>query len=235
MAKMGNGGTRAEQTHQLLRAQILSGELEPGRRLKFPELSERCDASVGVVREALARLAAEGLVRTTAHHGYLVTPLSYADLAELTTARVEIESLVLRHSIRDGDMEWEGRIVAAHHVLHRTPLQAQDLPHRVTDEWAEAHQAFHDTLLSGCANTRLRALANSLREEAELYRRWSYAFGDEPERDIVGEHQAILDAALARDADLATRLLGEHIAHTAQLLLRCAVDEPAVAAESASR
>lgn len=235
MARTGDGGTRAEQIHQLLRTQILGGQWEPGQRLKFPDLSQRCDASVGVVREALARLAAEGFVRTNAHHGYMVTPLSHADLAELTTARVEVESLVLRRSVHAGDMAWEGRIVAAHHVLERTPLQAADSPNRVTDEWAEAHQAFHESLLEACDNKRLLAMAMSLREEAELYRRWSVALGDEPHRDIAGEHKAMLDAALSRDADLVAQLLRDHIAHTAQLLISCAEDEPADGVERASK
>ncbi|MGH3517680.1 MAG: GntR family transcriptional regulator, partial [Haloechinothrix sp.] len=215
MARTDTGGTRAELAHQQLRADILGGRLTPGQRLKFPELSKRCDASVGVIREALARLAAEGLVRTQAHHGYVVCPLSHEDLADLTTARVEIESLVLHQSVRDGDMAWEAGSVAAHHLLQRTPMTEPSDPTRVTDAWAEAHAKFHLALLVGCRNRRLLDIAAGLREEAELYRRWSVSLGHEPDRDIAGEHRELLEAAVARDADLAAQRLRDHIAHTA--------------------
>lgn len=81
-------------------------------------------------------------------------------------------------------------------------------------------------MLAGCRNHRLLATATGLREEAELYLQWSVSFGQEPDRDLTGEHQALLDAAVARDADRAAALLRDHIAHTAQLLISVATDEP---------
>jgi DNA-binding GntR family transcriptional regulator len=226
MARTPAGSTRTDDTHQRLRADILAGRLVPGQRLKFPELCDRYGASVGVAREALVRLAGEGLVHTQSHQGYMVTPLSHEDLAELTTARVELESLVLRRSVREGDMHWEANAVAAHHFLERTPLTVTHDPERLSDEWVTAHAAFHAALLAGCRNHRLLAMAQSLREEAELYRRWSVSLGHEPDRDVAGEHRDILDAATSRNAALAGDLLREHIAHTAQLLISCAEDKP---------
>lgn len=226
MTRQGTTQTRTDGVHQRLRGDILGGRLVPGQRLKFPELCERYDTSVGAAREALTRLAAEGLVRTQPHQGYMVTPLSHEDLADLTQARMEIESLVLRQSVRDGDMQWEAQAVAAHHLLERTPFFADGNQDRCTDEWTAAHAAFHLALLAGCGNRRLLGTARALREEAELYRQWSVAFGQEPDRDLPGEHRALLEAAIARDPDLAAERLRRHIAHTAQLLISCADDEP---------
>ncbi|WP_033290359.1 GntR family transcriptional regulator [Amycolatopsis jejuensis] len=226
MAREPAGNTRAEGVYRDLRADILGGRMTPGQRLKFPELSERYSTSVGAAREALTRLTAEGLVKTKPHLGYTVTPLSHEDLADLTKARVEIESLVLRLSVFEGDVQWEARAVAAHHLLERTPLADPDAPDRPSDAWSEAHAAFHLALLDGCSNRRLLTTARTLREEAELYLRWSVTFGDEPDRDLPGEHKALLDAALSRNGELAAELLRDHIAHTAQLLISCAEDEP---------
>ncbi|WP_406464888.1 GntR family transcriptional regulator [Streptomyces sp. NBC_01622] len=226
MNRQGGSKTRTDGVHQRLRGDILGGRLVPGQRLKFPELCERYDTSVGAAREALTRLAAEGLVKTQAHHGYMVTPLSHEDLADLTRARVEIESLVLRLSVLDGDMHWEAQAVAAHHLLERAPFFADSDHDHPSDAWAEAHGAFHMALLAGCGNRRLHDTARALREEAELYRQWSVSFGQEPDRDLPGEHRALLEAAIARDPDLAAELLRDHIAHTAQLLISCAEDEP---------
>lgn len=225
MAKSG-GTTRTDGIYQALRGDILGGRLIPGERLKFPDLSERYKVSVGATREALTKLTAEGLVTAKAHQGYLVRALSHRDLAELTQARVEIESLVLRMSVREGDMRWEANAVAAHHLLERTQYRDPEDPNHPTDEWSVAHAAFHNALLAGCGNRRLLETAQSLRQEAELYLQWSVSFGNEPHRDVAGEHRAILDAAISRDADQAQNLLRDHIAHTAQLLISCAPDEP---------
>jgi DNA-binding GntR family transcriptional regulator len=219
MARSDGSLTRTDALYRQLRADILGGRLPPGRRLKFPELFQHYDTSVGTAREALTRLVAEGLVRTQSHQGYMVTPLSYEHLAELTQARVEIESLVLRLSVRDGGMPWEGQLVATHHVLERTTFIAPGDPDRPADEWAAAHAAFHVALLAGCPNGRLLAAATGLREEAELYRQWSVSIGHEPDRDLPGEHHALLTAAVNREVDLAAELLRDHIAHTARLLV----------------
>jgi DNA-binding GntR family transcriptional regulator len=223
MANSG-GPTRAEGVYRRLRADILGGQLVPGQRLKFPELSERYQASVGATREALTRLAADGFVTTRAHQGYLVTPLSHEDLAELTRARVELESLVLRLSVQEGDMRWEADAVAAHHVLDRTPLH--DATGNPNPAWSAAHTSFHSALLAGCTNNRLLSTATALRQEAELYVQWSVSSVVEADRDIRAEHRDLLDAATSRDAARAEELLRDHIAHTAQLLISCASDEP---------
>lgn len=228
MARTRSGGTRADHARQQLRDDILTGRLAPGQRLKFPELIDRCGVSASVLREALARLTTEGLVQAQAHHGYMVTPLSHEDLEELTTARLEIESLVLRQSIRYGDVDWEASVVAAYHVLERTPMTEAADPRRVTEAWAAAHAQFHHALLAGCRNRRLLTMARTLRDETELYRRWSVSLGNEPDRDVEGEHTALLEAAVKRDVDPAAERLRAHIAHTAQLLISCATDERSI-------
>lgn len=225
MTKTG-GATRTDGVYGRLRADILAGRLVPGQRLKFPDLSRDYETSVGAAREALTRLAGAGLVRAQPHQGYAVAPLSHEDLAELTQARVEVESLVLRLSVLHGDMQWESQAVAAHHLLERTPFLAADDAAHPSDAWSAAHAAFHLALLSGCHNRRLLDTARGLREEAELYLQWSVSFGLEPDRDLPGEHRALLEAVTARDADHAAELLRDHIAHTAGLLIRGAPDEP---------
>jgi DNA-binding GntR family transcriptional regulator len=219
MTKTRELGTRADSAYTRLRADILTGRIEPGARLKSAELCQRYDTSVGATREALSRLAAEGLVRGVAHVGYTVTPLSKEDLIELTQARVEIETLVLGLSIEAGGLEWEGQALAAFHVLERTPFKDTDDPARPSDEWARVHTEFHNTLLAACPNSRLLRLARTLRAEAGLYQLWSVSFQREPARDGLGEHRAIVEASIARDIPAAKALLADHLQHTTRLLL----------------
>ncbi|MFC9331049.1 GntR family transcriptional regulator [Kitasatospora sp. NPDC057015] len=225
MSQPTSGVTRSQDVHRRLREDILGGRLVPGQRLKFPDLCRDYGTSVGAVREALVRLTGEGLVRAQAHQGYTVTPLSHDDLRELATARVEIESVVLRLSMEQGDTQWEARAVAAHHVLRRTPFFGPDDPDHPGAAWAAAHAEFHLALLAGCTNRRLLETARGLREEAELYLHWSAPFGVENDRDLAGEHRALLEAVVDREVGRAVGLVRDHIAHTARLLITCAPDD----------
>lgn len=210
--------TRVEQLYAELRADILAGRLRPAARLQFTALSERYGASMGVAREALARLAAEGLVEAVPRHGFRVVPISATDLHHLTEARVAIESLVLRESVARGGIEWESRVLAAHHRMARTPHTEPDDPERISEQWAAAHRDYHAALLSGCPNPRLVGVAESLRAAAELYRRWSWPLGGQ-DRDVAGEHRRILEAVLAHDPDTAVAALTAHIEQTTRVLL----------------
>lgn len=210
--------TRADKVYLQLRADILAGRRPPGSRLPSVELRDHYGASVGVVREALSRLTAKGLVESAAQHGYRVVPLSVEDLEQLTDARVLIETLVLRQSIENSTVAWESDVLATHHRLDRTPQMGPD-NQRLSDDWTIAHAAFHEALLAACPNARLVGVAEMLRDSAELYRQWSVPLGSST-RDIAAEHCAILDAVLAHDADLAVATLTTHIRTTTNILLQ---------------
>lgn len=210
--------TQVERVYAELRADILAGRRRPGSKLPFSELTSRHRASMGVVREAVSRLIAEDLVESMPQQGQRVKPVSVADLQHLTEARCEVEATVLRRAIERGDVDWESRVVAAHHRLQRTPQMDPADPQRIAEDWARAHQGFHQALLEGCPNPRLVAIAESLRASAELYRRWSVPLGDIT-RDVAGEHQSLMEAVIARDADAAVRALRHHIEQTTDQLL----------------
>ncbi|MFC5063398.1 GntR family transcriptional regulator [Actinomycetospora atypica] len=220
MARGAGQQTRSETVHDRIRADILGGELRPGQRLKFPELSERYGVSTGAVREALLRLTARNLVSSEAHHGFRVTEVTSRGLADLTDTRAEIESLALRRAVEQGDLTWQGQVLAAHHTFERTPMGDPEHP---SEDWSVAHADFHTTLLAGCPNPRLRDLAASLRDEAELYRRWSRPppGPGEPGDDLAAhdDHRDLLDAVLARDAGRADAVLRRLIGMTATMVL----------------
>jgi DNA-binding GntR family transcriptional regulator len=201
--------TRTEEVFEGLRSDLLNGELAPGQRLKLVALAERFSVSMSVVREALTRLAEQGLVVANPQRGFSVMPLSVDDLSDLTRTRVQLESLALRQSIALGGLEWESAVVATHHMLERTAVNAAD--GRLNEDWPNAHRAFHQALLSGAQSPRLEAIVNSLRDSAELYRRWYWALTGDQIRDLAAEHRHLRDCALARDADAAVAALAEHI------------------------
>ncbi|MTD56498.1 GntR family transcriptional regulator [Amycolatopsis pithecellobii] len=219
MAKRGGGESLGVLVYERLRSAILNGsELLPGQRLKPAEIGARYDVSVSVVREALGILAAKGLVRIDRNRGFHVVPLSLDVLEQLTEARLVTEGGALRLSVERGDVAWESAVLAAHHRLASEPIFHDGDPPVRNEDWARAHLDFHRTLIEGCDNAVLLDLALRLSDTAELYRAWAAAGGRETDRDVEGEHRALLDAALAHDADKAVKLFDDHITRTCQIL-----------------
>ncbi|MDQ0775802.1 DNA-binding GntR family transcriptional regulator [Streptomyces aurantiacus] len=208
--------TRSERVYEEVRKEILHGTFPPGSRLRFVDLAARFTVSQSVVREALMRLAEQGLAVALPQQGFRVRPLDLADLNEITEARVEIESLVVRSAIARGDLQWESSVIAAHHTLARTPTMTK--AGKTSEEWADAHEVFHHTTLQGCGNGRLLSIATSLREAASLYRWWSGSMAPDADRDVALEHRQILDAVVARDEINAACLIAQHIQRTTDAL-----------------
>jgi DNA-binding GntR family transcriptional regulator len=209
--------TRTEQVYEMLRSDLLNGVLHPGQKLKMVELTERFGVSQSVVREALTRLTEQGLLVATPQRGFRVRDLSIEDIAELTETRIQVESVAMRLAVERGDLQWETGILAAHHRLDRTPVTRDD--GTVSEDWTVQHRDFHQSLLTGCGNRRLESVASSLRDSAELYRRWYWVLTDDHQRDLAWEHQQLKDLALARDADRAIEVLTEHIDRAPSLLI----------------
>jgi DNA-binding GntR family transcriptional regulator len=211
--------TRTDQAYRRIRSDILTGRITPGSPLRLAALASDLSMSMSVIREALTRLAGQGLVITTPNQGFRVTPLSREDLLDLTSLRVTLECNALRDSIAAGDVDWEGTVVSTHHVLERTPI-APDGSAVACEEWIRAHAAFHDALAAACGSPRLLALVGSLRDSAEIYRQWAGPIGAEHGRDILGEHRALMELATARRAEEAVDALRAHIQRTTDLLLQ---------------
>jgi DNA-binding GntR family transcriptional regulator len=212
-------GTRAEEIYRAVRFDLLTAKYEPGEWVKVADLQRRFGVSLSVIREALNRLVAEGMLVAIALRGFRVVTLSLDDLRDLTDARVKIETLVLRDSLMQGDNAWEARLLAAHHMLEKTPSHAAGRGRsELNPEWIPAHSEFHQALLDGCPNARLLGVASALRDSAELYRMWSLP-KVQMKRDLATEHRRLVKLALKRDVDECVDLLASHISLTLSELM----------------
>jgi GntR family carbon starvation induced transcriptional regulator len=227
--------TQAEVVCRLIRAEILDGQLPAGAKLNIGALEKRFDVSLGAIREALSRLSAEGMVIAEAQRGYRVSPVSSEELLDLTRTRVQVESLCLAQAMKNGDVEWESRIVAATHRMERLQDSPADAETRVTEVWSHSHREFHEALVSACPSPWLLRLRSLLHEQSERYRRLSAPL-ETDNRDVRGEHRALMEAVLKRDEAAAMRALEQHFFFTAQIILRspllraaqgAAADQPA--------
>jgi GntR family transcriptional regulator, carbon starvation induced regulator len=216
--------TRTSTVLDRLRSEIVDGTLAPGVKLRLEHLTSSYGVGRTPLREACCRLASEGLVTIEDQRGFRVTPISREDLLDLTRTRQQIESLALRASIFKGDLDWEGEVLAALHRLGRLSSEAASDPPAETkgrpldDAWETEHGKLHQALIGACDSPWLLRFHGILFEQSERYRRLASAYG-QPERDIHGEHTALVRAALARDAERACALLTEHIARTTDKVL----------------
>ena len=209
--------------YESLRADLLACRITPGSKLKIQDLCERFSVSLGAIREALSRLTSEGLVMSEPQRGFRAAPISVADLKDLTMVRIEVETLCLKRAIEFGTVDWEVRLVAAFHRLSKTPERVASDPVRAADDWAEAHAAFHAALVDGADSPWLLRLHAQLYAQSERYRRLSIPLSME-KRDVGGEHRAILEATLKRNAEKAVKLLAKHLSATTTILLKADIE-----------
>ncbi len=212
-------GTRtdslADRAHKTIRADIIAGRLPPDSRLRLEDLRERCDMGFSPIREALMQLHSEGLVTLESMKGFRVAPVSLDQLRDLSRVRIEMESLAIRWSIQQGDAGWEAEILGAFHRLSKLDKYGDGDWEQADSGWRRKHREFHRTLIAGCGSPLLLATCASLYDQAERYVALSIQHTVDP-RDDLAEHDAIMRAALAHDADEASRLTAEHITRTTE-------------------
>ncbi|HUH88751.1 MAG TPA: FCD domain-containing protein [Pusillimonas sp.] len=209
----GNGSkTLVGAAYHSLRRDIIEGRLAPGAKLRVEHLKDSYGVGAGTMREALALLVSDALVVAQDQRGFHVKPMSMADFHDITQTRILLECEALRQSMQQGDDVWESRLVAAFHRLDRAEKRLDEHADYF-DEWEDRNREFHQALISACTSAWIRHFLAILYQQAERYRRLAIMRKPIP-RDVHGEHQAILDAALAHDADTACRVLSEHIGMT---------------------
>ena len=200
--------TIAESSYRRIRADIIFGRLAPGQKLKLDALKESYDTSISTLREILNRLSSEGLVLAEGQRGFQVCPVSVTDLKEIAALRLLLETHALEQSFAQGDMEWEARLVSAHYKLASLErLMATGDASRAED-WKRYDWEFHQALISACGSKLLIETHSVIFDKYLRYQMVALSYrGDVASR----EHQALLDAALGRDADAAKQILAAHI------------------------
>jgi DNA-binding GntR family transcriptional regulator len=213
--------THSEDVYNKVRVEILACRYRPGARLKIQDLCDQHQVSNGAVREALSRLASEGLVSLEPQKGFRVMKLSRDALIDLTEARIQIETICLRLAIANRSVDWESGIVASFYKLSRIGERDVEDPLRLSEKWAQAHAVFHASLVGACPVNHLLRIRTQLYEQSERYRRISVPLR-RIDRDVDKEHSAIKDAVLAGDVPLVEDLMRRHLSLTTQILLDAA-------------
>lgn len=217
-SQAGSNVTLATNLYDRMRADLLAGKLEPGRKLQIEFLCDQYQAGQTPVREALNRLTSDGLVERRDQRGFAVAGISAADLREITKTRVWLEEVALREAFAADQPDWEEALVLAYHRLSKVPRSLSETQYLENPEWERLHRAFHRTLISGCQSRWLLNFCEQLSDQLYRYRQLSVK-RIYPNRHEREEHKAMLDAVIERDAARAIQLMRKHYETTADIIL----------------
>jgi DNA-binding GntR family transcriptional regulator len=219
--------TLSEKAYRELRRRVLAGELEAGTQLVNRTLAQAMEVSLAPVREAINRLATEGLVEHVPGAGAFVRKSSPQDLEELYILREAVESCTAAEAARNCTQsqldaldqvrhEFDGIVAAIRR--DKTQIATESL----MNHWLDCEERFHRIIVESARN---RLLAKVIEDYTAL----GQVFGVQRHRSKIltlavaeetcREHAAIVDALRTRDADTAARLMKDHIRHGRKTVL----------------
>jgi DNA-binding GntR family transcriptional regulator len=214
------GSSLADAVFARLKSDILLGVLAAGSRLRFAELHQRYGVGTSPLREALSRLAADRLVSQETNRGFRVAAISLDDFNDIARVRKDLECRAIVESVNRRGDSWEEALIVAHHRLNKLGRQETQVsgPAGVSREWELRHRAFHLALISACGSPWTLHFCGLLYDQFDRYRR-SVRTDPKAQARLALHHRALVEAALAGDAERARSVLAEHIDQTAEAVV----------------
>lgn len=196
--------TLAERVYTYLREDILTNRYPPETPLPEESIAAEFNVSRAPVREALRRLAAEGLVTVVPRQGAVVSSLSRQEFLDAYQVREALEVLAVRLATPQLDASDIEELEALHERM------ADHVKREEVDDFFRLNAAFHSLFVDKSGNKKLQELYHPLTSQMRRYYLPSlYLRGGM--QQTVEEHKKILEAVKSGDVERATQLLSEHI------------------------
>ena len=193
----------ADQVFERLEADILSGKYQRGEVITELRLCAELGVSRTPVREALRRLLQEHLIEESGK-GTVVMGISRKDFEDMCAIRLRIEGLAVRGFIEHKTEE------SMRELKEALDFQEFYLSRSDADHMMIMDGRFHETIYSHCGSAILRDTLSPLHKKVQKYRRLSIEQSGRAVKSVE-EHRAIYNAIEAGDADLAEKLMAEHV------------------------
>jgi DNA-binding GntR family transcriptional regulator len=197
--------TMTEQAYQMIRRQVLHGELAPGSIVSERMLAERLEMGKAPIRTAVQRLASDGFISVEPRRGIIIAPQSIQDIIDLYEIRVELEKLVVRGiagKLQTQQVERLRAILKEHQTAAKNSDPAKTL---VVD------LDFHRLLCSFYGNKHLTLMLNRIYDSLFPELRLSHEKSPHRVQEAVREHQELTEAIIRGDATEAERLVARHL------------------------
>jgi DNA-binding GntR family transcriptional regulator len=194
-----------EKVYEYLKSSVLSGRFNPGKRLTEEHLASEIGVSRTPVREALHKLASEGLIKSLDTRGFIASADSKDEIEEMFDIRASLEGYALRLAseiISEETLKGlDGFIENAEDALKRKKI----------NEIFKWNTRFHDALHDLVAHKpRFHRLITNMRKYVLRYRKDTLHYLDGAKRTIDG-HRKIMMALRLKEPDLCERIMREHI------------------------
>lgn len=200
--------TVGEAAFAAIRADIIYGRLKPQEKLRLEALKLRYQVSVSTLREILSRLTTEDLVVSEGQRGFQVCASTESNLREIGDLRLLLENHGLAVSFRAGDLEWEGRVVAAYHKLSKVEQLLLSGDSARTPEWIKYDWAFHQAMVSACGSELLMNMLSSVFDRFMRYHMLAVSFRGPA---VSADHKRLFDLTMSRDVTGAQKILAAHV------------------------
>ncbi|MDI5962148.1 GntR family transcriptional regulator [Streptomyces sp. SL13] len=205
----------AQEAADLVREAIFAGHFPPGSPLREVELAAALGVSRGSVREGLALLEREGLVRSVWHRGTTVVDITAQDVEEVYAVRAALDRLAATSARRTAS---EGQLAELDDLVGA--MSAEIAGEASGPRLLALDIAFHDRIYDAAGNRRLSDAWQAVRSQVHLFQLRRVALGYQHYRArVVDEHREL--AALLRSGDPATlaRRAEEHVHSACRSLL----------------
>lgn len=219
--------TLMEKTYQRLRRKVLRGELQPGDQLVNRTLAEEMGVSLAPLREAIYRLATEGIVQHVPGAGAFVRKLSRQDLDELYVLREAVESCAAAEAARHiSESQLEeldsicGNCVALAERIRREKKQVAT--NEILDRWLDHEEQFHTVVIEAARNRMLKKVVvehRAMTQVFEAQRHRATILTLAVAEETCRGHAALVKALRQRDADLGRQLMSAHIRRGRQTVM----------------
>lgn len=195
---------RRAELREAIENDIVTGRFAPGERLDEVTLANRFCVSRTPIREALAQLASSGLIEIRPHRGAFVRRLDVMELVEMFEVMSELEATCGRLAAQRLTSEDRAALIETHEACRRA-AEAED-----GDAYYAANQAFHEAIYRSAHNSYLVEHVIRMRDRLKAHRRLQLRVHHRV-RSSFAEHETILDALLAGDAEAADERLRAHV------------------------
>jgi DNA-binding GntR family transcriptional regulator len=216
--QLGAPRTVAGLVAERLRGDIVAGTLQAGSRLRQVELARRFGVSTTPVREALATLQREGLVRLHPQRGAVVFLPTVDDLREHYEIRGALEGLAAAKAAERFEPAWAA-------PLERLLDEMREAP--AAPRYLELNQRFHTGVYVHSGRPQLVDMIAALRDASSAYLHIYRAADDFPVARLDAEHRGILEACVARDPQRAAEAARTHLERTVEHVASRLAEPPA--------
>jgi DNA-binding GntR family transcriptional regulator len=215
-ARLPDDSNLTHRAYIRLRSDLIACRLAPESRLNIAKLQKELGFSQAAVREALSRLTAEGLATIERNAGFRAAPISRSGFRDLSAACANVEVPCLRSALANGDLKWEGALLATYHVaskvLERVVAGQEDI-----SSYAIHRQAFHETLLAPCSNQWMLWSWRLLYTQHMRYRHTFHALSFF-ELELKSDFDHFMEKVLAHDVEGTVQACLENYEKVAQFL-----------------